>query len=102
MGGHDDGVVLEPVEEADRDGVFGQEPAPFLEGPVRADAEGASFVGGGDEPEEALTSNSSRVLITGNSACFRRAPAFDASRDAILASIRMRRNSSEDQRRVVA
>ena len=102
MGGHDDGVVLVPVEEADSDGVFGQEPAPVLEGPVRADAEGASFAGGGDEPDESLTSNSSRVLIAGNAACFRRAMAFDASRDAISASIRVRRNFSGDQRRVLA
>src|SRR3954453_2141947 len=52
----DDGVavVQEPVEEADGGGVFGQEPAPGLEGPVRPDAERAAFVGGGDEPEQQL------------------------------------------------
>jgi hypothetical protein len=54
LGGDDDGVVEEPVEEADGGGVFGEEPAPFFEGPVGSDAEGASFVGGGDEAEEEL------------------------------------------------
>ena len=49
---HDVGVVQEPVEQADRGGVFGQEPAPGVEGPVAGDAEGAAFVGGGDEPEQ--------------------------------------------------
>ena len=36
----DDGVavVQEPVEHADGGGVFGQEPAPGFEGPVRRDA----------------------------------------------------------------
>ena len=47
-------VVQEPVEQADGGGVLGQEPAPGLEGPVGADAEGAAFVGGGDEPEQQL------------------------------------------------
>ena len=54
VGDHDVGVVQEPVEQADRGGVFGQEPAPGLEGPVRGDAQGAAFVGGGDEPEQQL------------------------------------------------
>jgi len=54
FGDDDDGVVEEPVEEADGGGVFGEEPAPVFERPVGADAEGASFVGGGDEPEEQL------------------------------------------------
>ncbi len=54
MGGDDDGVVEEPVQEADGGGVFGEEPAPVLERPVRRDAERASFVGAGDEPEEQL------------------------------------------------
>jgi len=39
FGGDDDGVVQEPVEEADGGGVLGQEPSPVLEGPVRSDAE---------------------------------------------------------------
>jgi hypothetical protein len=34
--------------------VLGQEPAPLLEWPVAGDAEGAAFVGGGDEPEQQL------------------------------------------------
>ena len=54
VGDDDVAVVQEPVEHADGGGVFGQEPAPGLEGPVRADAEGAAFVGGGDEPEQQL------------------------------------------------
>ena len=37
-GGDDDGVVEEPVEEADGGGVFGEEPAPFFERPVGSDA----------------------------------------------------------------
>ena len=47
-------MVQEPVEQADRGGVLGQEPAPFLEGPVAGDGEAAAFVGGGDEPEQQL------------------------------------------------
>ena len=54
VGDDDVAVVQEPVEQADGGGVFGQEPAPGLERPVRADAEGAAFVGGGDEPEQQL------------------------------------------------
>jgi len=34
--------------------VLGQEPAPFLEGPVAGDGEAAAFVCGGDEPEQQL------------------------------------------------
>ena len=34
--------------------MFGQEPAPGVEGSVAGDPEGASFVGGGDEPEQEL------------------------------------------------
>jgi len=34
--------------------VPGQEPAPLVEGPVRADPEGAALVGGGGEPEQQL------------------------------------------------
>jgi hypothetical protein len=48
-------VVQEPVEQADGGGVFGQEPAPGLERPVRADPDGAAFVGGGDESEQELS-----------------------------------------------
>ena len=55
VGDHDVGVVQEPVEQADRGGVFGQEPAPRFEGPVAGDAQGAAFVGGGDEPEQQLS-----------------------------------------------
>jgi hypothetical protein len=47
-------VVQEAVEQADGGGVLGQEPAPLVEGPVRADPEGAALVGGGDEPEQQL------------------------------------------------
>jgi hypothetical protein len=47
-------VVQESVEQADGGGVFGQEPAPLVEGPVRSDAECAAFVGGGDEAEQQL------------------------------------------------
>jgi hypothetical protein len=42
------------VQEADRGGVLGQEPAPLVERPMAGDAESASFVGGGDEPEQEL------------------------------------------------
>ena len=52
VGDDDVAVVQEPVEHADCGGVFGQEFAPVLEGPVRADAERAAFVGGGDEAEQ--------------------------------------------------
>ena len=48
------GVVEEPIEHGDGGGVFGQEPSPVLEGVVGGDAEGAAFVGGGDEPEQQL------------------------------------------------
>ena len=47
-------VVEQPVEEADRSGVLGQEAAPVLERPVRADAERPALVGPGDETEEQL------------------------------------------------
>ena len=46
--------MQEPVQQADGRGVLGQEPAPLVEGPVGADAQGAPFVGGGDEPEQQL------------------------------------------------
>jgi hypothetical protein len=54
VGDHDVAVVQEPVEHADGGGVFGQESAPGLEGPVRADAQCPTFVGGGDESEQQL------------------------------------------------
>jgi hypothetical protein len=54
VGDDDVGVVQESVEQADRGGVFGQEPAPLLEGPVGADRQGAAFVGGGDQAEQQL------------------------------------------------
>ena len=47
-------MVQEPIQQADGGGVFGQESSPLVEGPVRADAEGAALVGGGDEPEQQL------------------------------------------------
>jgi hypothetical protein len=53
-GDDDVAVVEQSVEEADGGGVLGQEPAPGFEGPVGSDAQGASFVGGGDEPEQQL------------------------------------------------
>jgi hypothetical protein len=53
-GDHDDAVVQESVEQADGGGVFGQESAPLVEGPVGADAQGSAFVGGGDEAEQQL------------------------------------------------
>ena len=37
VGDDDGGVVQEPVEDADGGGVFGQEPTPLLERPVRGD-----------------------------------------------------------------
>jgi hypothetical protein len=52
VGDHDVGVVQQPVEQADRGGVFGQEPSPGVEGPVAGDAEGAAFVGGVPERDE--------------------------------------------------
>jgi hypothetical protein len=54
------GVVEEPIEHGDGGGVFGQEPSPVLEGVVGGDAEGAAFVGGGDEPERSCAPVSSR------------------------------------------
>jgi len=52
----DDGVAVveESVEHADCGGVFRQEPSPGFEGPMRADAEAAAFVGSCDEPEQQL------------------------------------------------
>ena len=47
-------MVEEPVEQADGRGVLGEEAAPVLERPVRADAERPALVGGGDEAEEQL------------------------------------------------
>ncbi len=38
FGDHDDGVVQEPVEQANDGGVLGQDPAPLVEGPVGANA----------------------------------------------------------------
>src|SRR5262249_36901120 len=42
-------MVQEPVEQADRGGVLGQEPAPLVERPVGGDAERAALVGGRDQ-----------------------------------------------------
>ena len=47
-------MVEQPVEQADGGGVLGQEPAPRIEGPVAGDAQGAAFVGGGDDAEQQL------------------------------------------------
>jgi len=55
VGEDDGGVVQEPVEDAGGGGVFGQEPAPLFERPVRGDRRGAAFVGAGDEPEQQLS-----------------------------------------------
>jgi hypothetical protein len=49
-------VVQKAVQQADGGGVLGQEPAPLLEGPVRADGQCPALVGGGDEPEQQLGS----------------------------------------------
>jgi hypothetical protein len=54
LGGHDDAVVQETVQQADRGGVPGQEAAPLVKWPVRADAQGAALGGGGDEAEQQL------------------------------------------------
>ena len=56
VGDDDGGVVQQPVEDADGGGLFGQESAPLLERPVRADGQGSAFVGAGDEPEQQLCS----------------------------------------------
>ena len=56
VGDDDGGVVQEPVEDADGGGLLGQESAPLFEGPVRADGQGAAFVGAGDEAEQQLGS----------------------------------------------
>jgi site-specific DNA recombinase len=56
LGSYDVAVVQEPVEQADGGGVFGQESAPRLEGPVGADAQSAAFIGGCDESEQQLCS----------------------------------------------
>jgi hypothetical protein len=45
-------VVKEAVEEADGGDVFGEDPAPLVEGPVAGDPERHLLLGGGDEPEE--------------------------------------------------
>jgi len=47
-------MVQEPVQQADGGGVFGQEAAPVLEGPVRGDRQRPTFVGGGHEAEQQL------------------------------------------------
>src|SRR3954452_16659191 len=52
--------------------------------------------------EEAATSKSSRVLVTGNAAALSLVLALDSSRAAISASTRVRRNSSGFHRWVLA
>jgi site-specific DNA recombinase len=56
VGDDDGGVVQEAVQDADGGGLFGQESAPLLEGPVRGHRQGAAFVGAGHEPEQQLGS----------------------------------------------
>src|SRR5499433_1213931 len=56
VGDHDIRVMQQPVQQADGGGVLRQEPAPLVEGPVAGNAQGAAFVGGGDEPEQQLGS----------------------------------------------
>jgi site-specific DNA recombinase len=53
---HDDDVAVVQDRSSMLTAVVcsGKEPAPGLEGPVRADAERAAFVGGGDKPEQQL------------------------------------------------
>ena len=53
-------------------------------------------------PTRRPTSNSSSVLVTGKAAVLSRSRALDASREAISASTRVRRNSSGAQRWVLA
>ncbi len=50
-------MVQEPVQEADGGVVLGEEPSPFLEGPVAGDGEAAAFVGSG------TNRNSSRLPV---------------------------------------
>ncbi len=83
FGDHDDAVVQEAVEKADGGGVLGQEPAPGLEGPVRADAEGAAFVGGGDEPEQRTSSGNCRRALSGSSRASRAGPGEEPLLDRI-------------------
>ena len=52
--------------------------------------------------EEALRSNSSRVLVTGNAAALSRVRALEASRAVISASTRVRSSSSGAHRWVFA
>jgi hypothetical protein len=47
----DGGVVKKPVEDADGGGLLGEEAAPVLERPVRANGQRPAFVGADDEPE---------------------------------------------------
>jgi hypothetical protein len=54
VGENHDAVVQQSVEQADGDGLLGEEPPPLVEGPVAGDREGHALVGGGDEPEEEL------------------------------------------------
>ena len=61
-GDHGGGVVQEPVQEADGGGVFGEEPAPVLERPVRRDPEGSTFVRCRDEAS--CRSSASMLLPT--------------------------------------
>ena len=57
VGDDDGGVVQQAVEDADGGGLLGQESAPLLKGPVRADGQRAAFVGASDEPEQQLGSD---------------------------------------------
>ncbi|MFL6044408.1 MAG: hypothetical protein ACJ72M_04745 [Propionibacteriaceae bacterium] len=60
--------------------------------------QGGEIVEAGHGTEEAVRSNSSNVLVTGNIAWRGRVRALEASRAAISASTRVRSNSSGLQR----
>ena len=52
---HDDAVVDETVEQGNRGRLVGQEPAPFLEGPVAGDGDNSASIGDGDKAEQQLS-----------------------------------------------
>ncbi len=49
-------MVEDAVNHGNGGGLVGQEVAPLVEGPVTGEAQAASFIGGGNEAEEELTS----------------------------------------------
>ena len=105
------GEVADPPAGVDRGVADGDEQV-ALAGPGRPDEtqvlprgdpfEAGEVVEVAALTDDALTSNSSRVLVTGKPAAFSRSRALDASLEAISASIRVRRNSSGDHRWVLA